>query len=160
MKRSAIISPCGRYRYELKRRWLKQGPTALFIMLNPSTADALQDDPTIRRCIGFARREGCSALRVVNLMAYRATDPDNLPDNILEAVGPDNDRHLAHAIERVQGPIIAAWGGNRRALEPRDLLFEMLDLKQVRLHCLGKTSKGAPKHPLYLPNNAPLIEYP
>src|SRR5689334_20041621 len=72
--KSAVLSPCGLYRYRLTRRW-GDGPALLFVMLNPSTADATEDDPTIRRCTGFAKREGMPAIEVVNLFAWRATDP-------------------------------------------------------------------------------------
>ena len=94
---SAIISPCGRYRYVLKRnlpqaiRWVKP---CLFVMLNPSVADAELDDPTIRRCIGFAKREGCTELTVVNLFAYRSTDPEGLLIQTRDPIGDMNDAYI------------------------------------------------------------------
>src|SRR5262249_14212908 len=97
VRRAAVISDCGRYRYSLTRRWGDAAePRALFVMLNPSTADAEQDDPTIRRCIGFAKAWGMGSLEVVNLYALRATDPAALlsaPDPI----GPKNDTMITSA---------------------------------------------------------------
>ena len=90
MERTAIISPCERFRYALTRRWT-DGPIALFIMLNPSDADAYIDDPTIRRCIGFAKRENCGGLRVENLFAYRSPKPNIMFREAHSAIG-DADR--------------------------------------------------------------------
>jgi hypothetical protein len=113
----ADLSPCGTYRYLLGRRVGEGDRTALFMMLNPSTADATEDDPTIRRCTGFARREGCGVLEVVNLFAYRATDPAELrtaPD----PVGPANDHHIKAALGRV-ALVVVAWGALPRPLIAR-----------------------------------------
>lgn len=148
---SAIISDCGRYRYRLDRRWA-DGPTMGFIMLNPSTADADKDDPTIRRCIGFAKREGCGALIVVNLFAFRATKPTALLD-AEDPVGPDADDHLLTAIQHVDGPLVAAWGVWGRGHRPGDVTA-MIGKHCV---CLGKTRDGHPRHPLYVRGGAPLI---
>jgi hypothetical protein len=148
-ERYAEISECGRYRYTLGRQW-GDGPLVTFVMLNPSTADAEMDDPTIRRCLGFARSWGAGALHVVNLYALRSTDPAALwvvPD----PVGPDNDRHLAqhaHLAVRDGAPIVAAWGANAR----QDRVAAVRALPGMdRLQCLGVTKDGAPRHPLYLP---------
>lgn len=89
----AVLSTCGRYRYRLTRTWSQNRPPATFIMLNPSTADAHEDDKTIRRCIGYARRWGLGGLVVVNLYGYRSTNPDELW-KVEDPVGPDNDHHL------------------------------------------------------------------
>lgn len=124
-------------------------------MLNPSTADAFNDDPTIRRCISFAEREGCTDLTVVNLFALRSTDPKKLikhPD----PVGPLNNQRIKEMIERHKsfGVIVAAWGANKFAQERGELvkLFWSPDIL-----CLGKNKDGSPKHPLYVKNDAPLI---
>ena len=148
---TAILSDCGLYRYRLTRRWA-DGPTCGFIMLNPSTADASQDDPTIRRCIGFARRENCGALIVVNLFAYRATKPIALLD-ASDPVGPHADHHLLDAIAEVDGPLIAAWGSWNRGTRAADVKA-MIGRHCV---CLGKTNDGHPRHPLYVKGDAPLI---
>jgi hypothetical protein len=151
MKSSAIISPCGLYRYGLTRKW-GDGPRVCFVMVNPSTADAEQDDPTIRRCIGFAQREGGGSLEVVNLFALRATDPKALRKHP-DPIGPGNNAALRTAFDRA-GRIIAAWGAHGR-LHARDVtVARMLGDKAM---CLGVTARGDPRHPLYLPADAPLI---
>lgn len=150
----AVISDCGLYRYRLWRRWA-DGPCCVFVMLNPSTADATKDDPTIRRCIGFAKREGCGSLEVVNLFAFRATSPDDMK-RAVQPIGPDNDRHLLEATRTADGPVIAAWGAHG-GYEGRDRSVRLL-LREVSLLCLGKTKNGSPRHPLYAPSNAELSE--
>ena len=152
----ALISECGRYRYSLARRW-GPGATCTFVMLNPSTADASIDDPTIRRCIGFARREGCGALSVVNVFAFRATKPADMMAAD-DPVGPLNDAVIGEALRvaDAQGwPIIAAWGANEMA-ETRGRKMAAT----VVMQCLGKTKAGAPRHPLYVKGDAPLIAFP
>lgn len=155
-KSSAIISDCGRFRYALKRRW-GDGPQALFIMLNPSTADASDDDPTIRRCIGFAKREGCGSLRVENLYAFRATDPDEMFRHGHTAIGATN-QFIFGGMDESDGPIIAAWGADKRAQKRARDLIGLIRGSNRRLMCLGKTKTGAPRHPLYVRGDAPLIE--
>lgn len=154
---SAIISSDEKYRYYLARdlRGAKSPAmrhTVCFIMLNPSTADATQDDPTIRRCIGFARRFGYNALSVVNLFAYRATNPRMLLDLQPEvAIGPDNDRHIAEAVCGAHG-VICAWG-NRGALYDRGaIVADLIRAQCIDPECLGLTKTGQPAHPLYLSN--------
>jgi hypothetical protein len=106
----ADLSPCGTYRYLLGRRVGDGQRAALFVMLNPSTADASDDDPTIRRCRRFARREGCGLLEVVNLFAYRATDPVAL--RLAEdPVGPANDHFISKAVERA-ALVVVAWASS------------------------------------------------
>lgn len=149
----ARISDCGRYRWWLARRWVPSAEPAriaLFVMLNPSTANALVDDPTIRRCRAFARDLGCGVLEVVNLYGLRSTDPAQLlldPD----PVGPMNDAAIAWAASRAD-VVIAAWGtfaGRSQAREARvDTVRALLPDELV---CLGRTRDGHPRHPLYLP---------
>jgi hypothetical protein len=156
---NAIISPCGNYRYALYRPIpgvSRKHLPVLFIMLNPSTADAVKDDPTIRRCIGFADRLGGSELTVVNLFALRATDPGELL-TAADPVGPRNDEFLLEEIARhrskeVPGIILCAWGANPMAVKRQHAI-------KGDFHCLGLTKKGAPKHPLYLPWDSPVGEY-
>ena len=153
MNSTAEISPCGLYRYTLTRkidspfRWVRP---ALFIMLNPSTADANQDDPTIRRCLSFAKREGCTHLTVVNLFALRATNPKELichPDPI----GPLNNIRIAEEIEKHKfGLIVGAWGSHPFAKGRADLIKS----KYGPFLCLGKTKDGSPRHPLYVKGDA------
>lgn len=164
---SAIISPCSTYRYVLGREVLstltREHKPCLFVMLNPSTADAMLDDPTIRRCIGFARREGCTFLTVVNLFAYRATDPDSLVTACragIDIVGPDNEEHVSRELRRHNPAlghlIIAAWGANQIA---QQAVGTRARLREAGALCLGMTKDGEPKHPLYLAGNAPLVPW-
>lgn len=152
---SAVLSKCGLYRYRLDRRWA-DGKSCGFIMLNPSTADADQDDPTIRRCIGFAKREGCGALMVGNLFAFRATDPTAMADAD-DPTGPENLHFLLNLAERVDGPLIAAWGSHWMAAD--HVSHWVCDTFGPRLMCLGKTKFGSPRHPLYVRADAPLVPY-
>lgn len=154
---TAWISECGRYRYSLTRRW-DRGDSVLFIMLNPSTADALIDDPTIRRCIDFAKGFGYNAIEVVNLYAWRATKPEDLPPTTWIAVGPDNDVAIAEAVDRAD-IVIAAWGASAGQYRSRDVLA-YLDAIGKWPYCLGATINGSPKHPLYLPKDTELIPVP
>jgi hypothetical protein len=114
-------------------------------MLNPSTADAARDDPTVRRCIGFARSWGYGGLEVVNLFAYRATDPRALR-RAADPVGPANRRHIAAAIANAR-LVIAAWGADATA---GDAAARLRALSRRELRCLGLTRSGAPRHPLYV----------
>ncbi len=116
--RDAIVSACGRYRYSLTRVWNPALPRIYFVMLNPSTADATQDDPTIRKCRGFASRAGAGSLKVVNLYALRSTDPNALLAAAWEdRIGPENDWHMRGAMNRA-GRVVFAWGA-RRAVDDR-----------------------------------------
>jgi len=152
---SAVLSDCGLYRYRLDRRW-GDGPTCGFIMLNPSTADADLDDPTIRRCIGFAKREGCGSLMVGNLFAFRATNPEDMADAD-DPDGPENRHFLENMAEHADGPLIAAWGAHWMA---RDTVSHWVcQTFGHRLMCLGKTKSGAPRHPLYVKGDAPLVPF-
>lgn len=160
MIRSAVMSPCEQYRYRLARQWEENGKAMTFVMLNPSTADAELDDPTIRRCIGYAQREACGGLRVVNLFAYRATDPAQL-QRASDPVGPDNDQHLVKVFQHAlyhNAPIVAGWGKhgwlNGRAQEVEALAASL----GVRFRCLGQNRDGSPVHPLYQPADARLVE--
>ncbi|TMG72243.1 MAG: DUF1643 domain-containing protein [Chloroflexi bacterium] len=145
----ASFSRDRRYRYRLWRRWDAARPVVAFVMLNPSTADAARDDPTIRRCIGFARSWGYGRLEVVNLFAYRATDPRSLR-HVPDPVGPANLRHLAAATARAR-LVIAAWGADPSA---NDAPARKRVLSRPELRCLGLTRSGAPRHPLYVPATA------
>lgn len=151
---TADLSDDGRYRYRLTRRWADGDAWATFVMLNPSTADATEDDPTIRRCVSFAKREGCSALQVVNLFAYRATDPRELK-RVADPVGPDNDAWLSRALG-TPALRIAAWGAHGRP----DRVVVVKSFAVPGLHALGVTKDGHPRHPLYLRADAPLVTWP
>lgn len=154
---SAVFSDCGRYRYVLGREWRPGLPLLTVIMLNPSTADAELDDPTIRRCRGFATREGFGGMLVLNLYGLRATDPRELwrvPNSA--AVGPENDEYLdryLHAAARSRQPVLAAWGAHARPHRVEHVV-RRVGARDVMWRCLGVTKSGAPKHPLYLPKDA------
>jgi hypothetical protein len=156
----AIISPCGAYRYHLWRRWDECLPTMCWVMLNPSTADATQDDPTIRRCIGFARREGCGGISVRNVFALRATDPSELAKHA-DPFGPENEAHLlsARSVSALT-VLVLGWGAkiaNKRLLH----YYRHAEgcLRPQKPKCFGITQKGDPRHPLYLPAGAKLAEW-
>lgn len=149
-----MISDCGLYRYELRRQWgTDDEPRVCWVMLNPSTADAELDDPTIRRCISFSNRLGFGSLIVVNLFAYRATDPRALldaPGAGVDPVGSANDATiLAAAIEADQ--VIAAWGTKGGYLNRAARVTQLINgAAGLPIYCLAKTKDGHPKHPLYV----------
>ncbi len=142
---SAYLSECRTYRYALTRDVapLTGEGTVTFIGLNPSTADEEQDDPTIRRCVGFARSWGFARLKMLNLYAFRATDPNDL-FAAEDMVGPDNDCTIAKVVGG-SDLVVCAWGANGTPPRTR----QVLDLVAAP-HCLGLTMHGAPRHPLYV----------
>lgn len=150
IERSADFSPCRAYRYRLIRRWA-DAPMLNVIGLNPSTADETVDDPTIRRCIGFARSWGYGGLVMTNLCAFRSTDPQGLI--AAEApCGPMNDAWIRQEAT-ASGLVLAAWGAHPVAIhQGRRVRGDVLS--DVILHCLGTTKFGAPRHPLYMPKIA------
>lgn len=155
---SASFSPCRRYRYDLWRRW-EPGPYAMFIGLNPSTADETQDDPTIRRCINFAKAWGYSALCMTNLFAFRATDPRDMKAEP-NPFGVDNQHHLLKCASNA-GVVIAAWGVHGTFANGDLAAKDWLARAGIRLHHLGLSKDGHPRHPLYLKADCkpiPLIE--
>lgn len=159
MSGKALISPDGVYRYWLSRQLVAaMGPQLTFIMLNPSTADATEDDATIRKCIGYARRENCTSLLVVNLFALRSRDPKALL-HYSDPVGPDNDAFLAAAA--LSGKTVLAWGAHpfaRQRAQDVTKMLKNLPAKKTLL-CLGTTKDGSPRHPLYVRGDQPLVEY-
>lgn len=165
MQKGAVISECGKYRYSLVRDWRESEADEMkrvcFMMLNPSTADAEVDDPTIRKCIGFARRWGYTSIEVVNLFAYRATNPQEL----LKIYDPTdlgydevNRHHISVALWRADR-LVVGWGSfidnkpMRRVLLPTvDVIAEVFGVPC----CLGQCLTGSPRHPLYISYDAPL----
>lgn len=201
---SAKLSACGTYRYDLRRRWPRDcGPKCdvpfgrcapdcsgwveprpmVFVGLNPSTATAEVDDPTIRRCIGFAKRESCGELVMLNLYALRATDPGKLLVHGLaasakistrtvsfrpfarvaeDAVGPDNNHTIAAVLVEVanrNGIVVAAWGSTDAKLHADRVAVVRKLIGAWPVMCLGTTKDGSPRHPLYLRADAPLIAW-
>jgi hypothetical protein len=178
--KGADISPCGRYRYRLWREWQEPTPvprdrwrwfgerdgagkelgepkTVVFVMLNPSIADGDRDDPTIRKCVKFARREKYQSLLVVNLFAFRATSP-----RVLLAVGPGDDpvgHRNQDALERIEDDdlVICAWGAHGGHLGQDETMLGWLG--DHTLFCLGETKDSHPRHPLYVRDDQPLIPF-
>ena len=142
---SAIFSGDRRYRYLLIRRVGTSHSRVLFIMLNPSAADEVRDDPTIRRCIGFAHDLGFGLLEVVNLFALMSTDPKALLD-AEDPVGPDNDATIHDALRRAD-KVILAWGNDGLRHKRRCAEVMAMVSKTARPYHLGLTQKGAPRHP-------------
>lgn len=158
MQRNATISDCGKYRYLLRRTWDNTKPLVLFCMLNPSTADAEVDDATIRSCVRLSKGMGFGGLEVVNLMAWRATDPKHIPPMPSEALGSDNPRTVNAAVVRCE-TIICAWGAHPYAKRFAGGMMDLVKLNGKQAQCFGVTKDGAPKHPLYIKSGTPLVAY-
>lgn len=156
--RNAYISPSGFYRYWLTRTWDDTARKLAFVMLNPSTADAYVDDPTIRRCIGFAKRESMGGIIVCNLFAGRATKPEDL-FKLGDPVGPRNVETWRKWLCLMKPKVVCAWGSEAKALEQGKRFRKWAVENSLDLWCLGKTKDGHPRHPLYLKNDAPLEPY-
>lgn len=158
VERSATFSPDGRYRYTLTRTWDDEGRSLLWVMLNPSTADADADDPTVRRCVAFSQRWGYGSLTICNLFAWRATRPAELRRADVEPIGPDNvatlDRELA-----AHARAVVAWGAWSGAVKPPPIQA-MAALHNTTLWCLGTTAQGRPRHPLYVRGDTPTSSWP
>ncbi len=152
----ASFSRCNRYRYSLIRTWNPNLPRLCICMLNPSTATATQNDPTVRRAIGYALDHNFGSIEVVNAFALRATDPNELYTHPHPAQPPrstTNDHAIARAARRAH-LTIAAWGAHAAKLNRAAHVRRLLP---PDTRCLGLTNAGEPRHPLYLPKNAPLI---
>lgn len=150
MRKHATISEDGVYRYGLSRIW-DDRPPLVFVMLNPSTADADIDDPTIRRCIGFAQALGCGGIIVVNLYALRSTDPSALLTHA-DPVGPQNDLAITNTLKYC-GPayVICAWGAHKTVAKRERHVMQLIESCGFKPHALRITKDGHPSHPLYLP---------
>ena len=153
----AELSDDRKYRFSLWRSWAVHYPPyprILFVMLNPSTADELNNDPTIRRCLGFARRLGGESLEVVNLFALRATSPKEMLTSPNEPVGSSNNFFIERAAKRAMF-VLVAWGAHRNLRGRDEEVLRLLTAHQD-VWCLGKTKHGHPKHPLYCPSSSPM----
>jgi hypothetical protein len=160
MQGGAIFDATRRYRYSLWRSWEPTAPRLVFVMLNPSTADAHQNDATIRRCIHFAQAWGYGSLEVVNLFALMATCPRQL-QQVSDPVGGECDRHLLLAVSQAE-QIIVAWGNGGR-LHQRDrrvLALLAAHNPSLLLYCLGVNQGGQPRHPLYLRRETQPLPFP
>ena len=164
LAREAAFSSCGRYRWWLERQWEPERPRLLFMGLNPSSADADRDDPTLRRLIGFARSWGFGALEVLNLFARCSSSPAVLR-RCSHPVGDDNDGWICARVQQLgSDPANALWlgWGNGGAWRQRDqqVLQQLQHLTPPALSwlTLGLTARGAPRHPLYAPAAAPPLQ--
>lgn len=153
----AVFDPSRTYRYRLTRTWNTEWPPVTWIMLNPSTADAGIDDPTIRRCSAFARSWSAGGIIVANLFAYRATQP-SVMRQAADPVGPLNDQYIREAC-RTGAVTVAAWGAHGALAGRAEAVTRMLRADGVQLSCLGTTRDGHPRHPLYVPGSTPLSPY-
>ncbi len=150
-ERGAVFSECRKYRYELWRRW-GDGPYCQFICLNPSTADETNDDPTVRRCINYARDWGYDAFVMTNLFAFRATDPEDMK----AAEEPEGDMTNLNTIGRLAvdaGVVVAAWGVHGTFNGRDKVVRAYLEWADVVLKHLDLSKDGHPRHPLYLKKN-------
>jgi hypothetical protein len=138
------------YRYRLERHWCEGRGLCAFVMLNPSTADEHRDDPTIRRCIGFARHWGYAGLIVANLFARRATDPLTLFAAHDPVGDPANRDAILGAIDEA-ALILCAWGHFPAAADRGRQAIALVHQRGGTPYCLGLTKRGAPRHPLYVP---------
>jgi hypothetical protein len=147
---AAVFSPCRTWRYSLTRIWDESTPLAMFIGLNPSTADETVDDQTVRRCIRFAREWGYGGLVMTNMYALRSTDPGGLL-TAADPIGPDNDTVLLNWAAAA-GVIVAAWGTWGTKVKPYTQRPNTMPglVWPKTLQCLGVTNSGQPRHPLYL----------
>ena len=153
MEKSAILSADRKYRYVLTRIWDEAKPTVVFIGLNPSTADEETDDPTIRKCIGYAKRWGYGKLIMVNLFAFRSTDPSMLK-RVEDPVGPDNGSYIQKCVSE-SNLVIACWGNHGKLLNRDKVLMGSLP----NLVCLKRNKNGTPHHPLYLSKDITPMPY-
>ncbi|RVT83308.1 DUF1643 domain-containing protein [Rhodobacteraceae bacterium CCMM004] len=144
----AVYSPCERYRYLLTRTWDPAGDKALFVMLNPSTATEVQNDPTVERCERRARALGCGAFRVCNIFAWRETDPKKMRA-AADPVGPANDAAIAESCHWADR-IVCAWGTHGAHLDRGPKVEALMRATGRPLTHLGLTKDGHPKHPLYI----------
>lgn len=154
---AAAFDKTATYRYVLTRTWNASQPVMTWIMLNPSTADALRDDATIRRCTGFARREKCGGIVVINLFAFRATKPAALA-RAADPVGPDNDWFIRNYCRSGQ-LVIAGWGAHEQAAVRSRAVLAVFAEWGIQPQCLGVTRNGQPRHPLHLLGAAELRPY-
>lgn len=163
IRKKAYFSDDRKHRFDLWRIWDDTLPPFIVIGLNPSTADEKQDDPTIKRCISFAKREGCGSLLMLNLFSYRATNPKDLKGVDYMELTRDsyNNTWVRMEVKRQWNrfgskiKVVCAWGDQGKLSEGQGRCFRIL-LGDYSLQCLGHTAKGFPRHPLYLPANARL----
>lgn len=151
----AVFSPDRRYRYDLWRLWERNGKRINFIGLNPSTANEASDDPTIRRCVAFAKSWGYGEMHMLNLFAFISNDPRKLCWPNPDPIGLENDAYF----NALQSPVVAAWGSWKKLHIGIEVRARTIERMFENLFCLGTNADGEPKHPLYLPSSSQLIKY-
>ncbi|MFN8552623.1 MAG: DUF1643 domain-containing protein [Candidatus Obscuribacterales bacterium] len=157
LESGAIFNRTRRYRYKLWRKWDKQKPQVVFLMLNPSKADAEKNDQTIRTCIGMATRFGFGSLEVVNLFALCATYPEELRQ-ARDPVGKLNDGYILESVSSAE-QVILAWGNHGELLGRSAEVLDLISGYDQKLLCLGATKRAQPRHPLYTPTDRILRPY-
>lgn len=148
--KGATISPCKRYRYHLWREWREGASSCAFVMLNPSTADEVTDDLTVKKCVGFADRWGFGRIEVVNLYPFRATDPRELWETLADPEGPgagDVNRGYVETVFRGVRRVVAAWGGGALRGPAMQRIILLAHRSGHDVHAIGTTKGGAPRHP-------------
>jgi hypothetical protein len=157
LEATADVSACGKYRYSLKRLWDPSCHRLVWIMLNPSIADTVRDDPTVRRCVSYAKAWGFGSIRIVNLFAFRSTWPEELK-RAADPIGPGNDRIIVEAC-RGAGQVIAAWGAHGSFADRDKQVLAMLGREGIKLDCLATCKAGQPRHPLFMAADARPVPY-
>ena len=154
---AASFDETRRYRYRLSRVWDRSLGRVNFVMLNPSTADAFILDPTVRRCVGYAKSWGYGSLEVTNIFSLRATDPKELY-SADDPTGPDNDEALILAAAAAD-LVVAGWGVHGKLLGRGSAVAQLLSASGVVVHCVSVTKGGYPGHPLYVRGDAPAVRW-
>lgn len=157
LESGAVFSECRIWRYTLTRIFNPTTPPIMFIGLNPSTADEVKNDPTVRRCIGFAYDWGAGGLIMTNAFGYRSTDPRGLT-KIHDPVGPLNDAYLRKCFA-LAARVVVAWGNWGNLYDRDRRVLELLQEAGVKAKCFGLTKTGQPRHPLYLRRDEALVDY-
>ncbi|MDB4111255.1 DUF1643 domain-containing protein [Yoonia sp.] len=155
---TATYSDCERYRYALTRTWNERGKRVLFVMLNPSKATEVQNDPTVERCERRARALGFGAFQVTNIFAWRDTDPFKMR-KATDPIGPENDATILAGVGWAD-QVIAAWGTHGVHLERGTRMAAMLHATGKPIFTLGLSKHGHPKHPLYISYSQQPILWP
>lgn len=161
LRKSAIISPCGLFRYEYRREWDESLPPYVLGALNPSTADHEIEDATTTRTCRRAEANGCGSVILWNLGAGRATDP-SVWKAMADPIGPENDAHIRRILTECRdrgGIAVAGWGAHGSFMSRDRAVLKIAREVGVTLQCLGTTKDGQPRHPLYISNAQPLVDW-
>lgn len=157
MTKGAIFDVTKQYRYSLWRIWDESKPKITYIMLNGSTADAENDDPTLRRCIGYAKAWGYGSLEIVNLFGYWTPLPSELKKSY-DPVGPENDIYITKSVKDAE-KVLVAWGSHGKFKRQNKHVLDLLEELCIEPFCLGVSKDGNPKHPLYLKADLQPVRY-